>query len=148
MSGANTKPARHLNRRFRVWRRYSADGRHIFYNSYQTGRMQIWRIDADGANPTQLTFDACSNWFPHPRMANGLFYLSYAEDQKDAHPPDKDVMLQLMPVEGGKSRVLARFTGGQGTINVPSWSPDSRRFAFVNYPAVPKAVDAAPTTSP
>ena len=117
---------------------YSADGRHIFYNSYQTGRMQIWRIDADGANPTQLTFDACSNWFPHPSPdGKWIVYLSYAEDQKDAHPPGKDVMLQLMPVEGGKPRVLARFTGGQGTINVPSWSPDSRSFAFVSYPSVP-----------
>jgi TolB protein len=24
--------------------------------------------------------------------------------------------------------------GGQGTINVNSWSPDSGRFAFVTYP--------------
>ena len=77
-----------------------------------------------------------------------IVYLSYAEDQRDAHPPGKDVMLQLMPTEGGKSRVLARFTGGQGTINVPSWSPDSRCFAFVSYPAVPSAVDAAPKVAP
>ena len=128
---------------------YSADGRHIYYNSYQTGRMQIWRIDADGAHPTQLTFDAYSNWFPHPSPdGKWIVYLSYAEDQKDAHPPGKDVMLQLMPVEGGKPRVLARFTGGQGTINVPSWSPDSRRFAFVSYPASPQAVNAAPKVAP
>ncbi len=128
---------------------YSADGTHIFYNSYQTGRMQIWRIDADGANPTQLTFDAYSNWFPHPSPdGKWIVYLSYVQDQRDAHPPGKEVMLQLMPVESGKSRVLAKFTGGQGTINVPSWAPDSRCFAFVSYPAVPSAVDAASKVAP
>ncbi len=34
-----------------------------------------------------------------------------------------------MPVGGGKSEVLAYLYGGQGTINVPSWSPDARRIA-------------------
>ncbi len=127
---------------------YAADGRHIFYNSYQTGRMQIWRIGADGTNPTQLTFDRYSNWFPHPSPdGKWLVYLSYAEDQRDAHPPGKDVMLQLMPVDGGKPRVLAQFRGGQGTINVPSWSPDSRQFAFVSYPAAPQGVDEATKVS-
>jgi Tol biopolymer transport system component len=113
---------------------YSPDGRHIHYNSFRSGSMQLWRMDADGSNPVQLTSDAHSNWFPHPSPdGRWISFLSYVEDQGASHPANKDVMLRLMPAEGGMPRVLARFIGGQGTINVPSWSPDSRRFAFVSY---------------
>jgi Tol biopolymer transport system component len=38
-----------------------------------------------------------------------------------------------MPAEGGAIQVLAKLFGGQGTINVPSWSPDSTSLAFVSY---------------
>ena len=40
-----------------------------------------------------------------------------------------------MPVGGGAARVLAYVYGGQGTINVPSWSPDGRHLAFVSNSA-------------
>jgi Tol biopolymer transport system component len=116
---------------------YSADGRSIYFNSYQAGHMQIWRMDADGSHPVQLTSDAYSNWFPHPSPdGKWIVFLSFLEDQADSHPANKNVMLRLMPAAGGEPRTLAKFMGGQGTINVPSWAPDSKRFAFVSYPPV------------
>jgi Tol biopolymer transport system component len=39
----------------------------------------------------------------------------------------------MMPVGGSEIKVMAKLFGGQGTINVPSWSPDSKKFAFVSY---------------
>lgn len=113
---------------------YSPDGRHIYFNSLRTGRMQIWRMRADGSQPEQLTSDAYANWFPHPSPdGRWIVFISYLQDQGAAHPADKDVMLRLMDVKTGQLRELTRFRGGQGTINVPSWSPDSRAFAFVSY---------------
>jgi Tol biopolymer transport system component len=41
-------------------------------------------------------------------------------------------MLRLMPVSGGAPKVIAYLYGGQGTINVNSWSPDSKHIAFVS----------------
>ena len=119
---------------------YSPDGKYIYFNSYRTGTMHIWRMRADGSQPEQITNDAYSNWFPHPSPdGRWILFISYLEDQKAAHPADKSVMLRLMDTKKpgraafGQFRELARFTGGQGTINVPGWSPDSKSFAFVSY---------------
>ena len=114
---------------------YSPDGKYIYFNSFRTGRMHIWRMNPDGSQPEQLTTDAYSNWFPHPSPdGRWVLFISYLDDQKAIHPADKAVMLRLMDTKNsGKFKELARFTGGQGTINVPSWSPDSRSFAFVSY---------------
>ena len=114
---------------------YSHDGRYIYYNSFCSGRMQIWRMRADGSQPEQLTRDEHSNWFPHPSPdGRWVVYLAYLEDQGEAHPFGKQVKLRLMDLSKGSVRDLtAPFFGGQGTINVPSWSPDSRRVAFVEY---------------
>ncbi|HUF27298.1 MAG TPA: hypothetical protein VMM18_10000 [Gemmatimonadaceae bacterium] len=114
---------------------YTPDGRFIYYNSYCSGSMQIWRMRPDGSEAEQLTSDAYSNWFPHP-SPDGLWvvYLAYLEDQGEAHPFGRQVKLRLMDRRDGSVRDLtAPFFGGQGTINVPSWSPDSRRVAFVAY---------------
>jgi len=95
--------------------------------------MHIWRMKPDGTQPEQVTTDEWNNWFPHPSPdGKWLVFLSYAKDVK-GHPENKDVILRLMPVAGGEIQVLAKLFGGQGTINVPSWSPDSRRVAFVSY---------------
>ena len=113
---------------------YSPDGRFIYYNSMAGGKMDIWVMNADGTEPRQLTDDTHSNWFPHPSPDGTSFvYIAYREDQGEAHPPMKDVLLRLYDLKTGTIRTLAEFTGGQGTINVPSWSPDGRRFAFVSY---------------
>jgi WD40 repeat protein len=112
---------------------YSPDGRYIYFNSERTGTMQIWRMKTDGREQEQVTSDNYNNWFPHPSPdGRWIAFLSYEKEVK-GHPENKDVMLRLMPAEGGPIRVLAKLFGGQGTINVPSWSPDSRNLAFVSY---------------
>jgi TolB protein len=112
---------------------YTPDGRFIYFNSERTGRMQIWRMQPDGSQQERVTFDEYNNWFPHPSPdGQWIVFLSYGKEVK-GHPPDKEVMLRLMPIGGGEIQVLAKLFGGQGTINVPSWSPDSRLVAFVSY---------------
>jgi Tol biopolymer transport system component len=113
---------------------YSPDGRYIFFNSIRTGQMKIWRMLTNGADQVQLTpHDDYGDWFPHPSPdGKWLVFLSYHKDV-EGHPANKDVVLRIMPAAGGEVKVLAVLFGGQGTINVPSWSPDSKELAFVSY---------------
>jgi Tol biopolymer transport system component len=113
---------------------YSPDGRYIYFNSARTGTMQIWRMQTDGSQQEQLTFDEYNDWFPHVSPdGKWIVFLSFPPDVRaDDHPFYKHVYIRLMPVEGGIPRVIAYLYGGQGTINVPSWSPDSKRIAFVS----------------
>lgn len=112
---------------------YSPDGRWIYFNSERSGAMQIWKMKPDGSQQEQVTSDDFNNWFPHPSPdGKWIAFLSYDRTVK-GHPENKDVELRLMPVGGGDVQVLAKLFGGQGTINVPSWSPDSRKLAFVSY---------------
>jgi hypothetical protein len=116
---------------------YSPDGQWIYFNSDRTGRMHVWRMKTDGTQQEQVTNDEYNNWFPHPSPdGKWIIFLSYEPDVK-GHPENKDVLLRLMPAAGGKIEVAAKLFGGQGTINVPSWSPDSRKLAFVSYQLVP-----------
>ena len=116
---------------------YSPDGAYIYFNSERTGSMQIWRMRSDGSNQEQITADDYNNWFPHPSPdGHRLVFLSYAKDVS-GHPANKDVMLRLLTLADKRVTVLAKLFGGQGTINVPSWSPDSRRVAFVSYLLLP-----------
>jgi len=112
---------------------YAPDGR-IWFNSVRTGVMKIWRMDPDGKNQTQMTHnEEYADWFPHPSPdGTQVVFLSY-DRSVEGHPANKDVVLRMMPAGGGEPKVVARLFGGQGTINVPSWSPDSRRLAFVSY---------------
>lgn len=114
---------------------YSPDGKYIYFNSYRTGHMQIWRMNADGTNPEQLTFDENSNWFAHPSPDNKwIVYIAYTSDEKQSHLFGKNVKLRLMNLETKEIKDLTPvFYGGQGTINVPSWSADSKKIAFVSY---------------
>ena len=116
---------------------YSPDGQFIYFNSDRSGTMQIWRMRTVGTQQEQVTSDEFNNWFPHPSPdGKWLVFLSFDKEVK-GHPENKDVTLRLMPLPGGKIEVLAKLFGGQGTINVPSWSPDSRKLAFVSYQFVP-----------
>jgi hypothetical protein len=112
---------------------FSPDGKWIYFNSERTGRMQIWRMKPDGSQQQQVTNDEFNNWFPHPSPdGKWLVFITFEKDVT-GHPPNKPVRLRLLPIVGGPIQELARLFGGQGTINVPSWSPDSRQLAFVSY---------------
>jgi hypothetical protein len=116
---------------------YSHDGQHIYFNSDRTGRMQIWRMRADGSSPEQVISDDYNNWFPHLSPdGRYMVFLSYDKDVT-GHPPNRDVTLRLMTLSSKKIDVLARLFGGQGTLNVPCWSPDSKQIAFVTYQLLP-----------
>jgi len=112
---------------------YSPDGKYIYFNSDRSGSMQIWRMRSDGSGQEQVTSDEYNNWFPHISPdGQRLVFLTYDKDVS-GHPENKDVMLRVMKVENKDVSVLTKLFGGQGTINVPSWSPDSQRLAFVSY---------------
>ncbi len=116
---------------------YSPDGQYIYFNSVRTGTMQIWRMRADGRGQEQVTFDEYNNWFPHISPdGRWMVFLTYEKDVS-GHPQNKNVMLRLMSMADKKTTVLAKLFGGQGTINVPSWSPDSKQLAFVSYELIP-----------
>ncbi|MBM1105802.1 TolB family protein [Aurantibacter crassamenti] len=112
---------------------YSPDGKHIFFNSARTGTMQLWRMKANGKKQTQLTFDKYNDWFPHVSPdKKWIAFISFPSDiDPNDHPFYKHCLLRIMPYEGGEPKVIGYIYGGQGTINVPSWSPDSKKIAFV-----------------
>jgi TolB protein len=116
---------------------YSPDGSLIYFNSERTGQMQIWRMKPDGTAQEQITSDEFNNWFPHPSPdGKWIVFLSYSKEVS-GHPENKDTTLRLMSLADRKITVLAKLFGGQGTINVPSWSPDSKKLAFVSYQLLP-----------
>ncbi|WP_249315422.1 transporter [Bacillus sp. FJAT-49711] len=115
---------------------YSPDGKHIWFNSTRSGLMQVWRMNADGSEQTQMTSEESNNWFPHVSPdGKSIAYIAYRKGDVEPgdHPPNKEVELRLMSSSGGESRSLVKLFGGQGTINVNSWSPDSKYLAFVSY---------------
>ncbi len=116
---------------------YDPSGEYIWFNSVRTGLMQVWRMKKDGSEQTQMTFDEGWNtWFPHISPdGKTVVMIAYKKGdlKPEEHLPHKNVELRLMSAQGGEVRTLVKLFGGQGTINVNSWSPDSKRFAFVSY---------------
>ncbi len=112
---------------------YTPDGDWIWFNSDRGGSMDLWRMRSDGSDLEKMTDDTSVNWFPHP-SPDGLhvLYLAY-EEGTEGHPPNKHVELRLLDLASGQIRTLVQLIGGQGTINVPCWSPDTKRFAFMRY---------------
>lgn len=116
---------------------YSPDGKWIYFNADFSGTMQIWRMKPDGSNQEQITFDEYNNWFPHISPdGKWIVFLSYPPNiDPGDHPFYKRCLIRIMPASGGPLKVIAYLYGGQGTINTPSWSPDSKRIAFVSNSA-------------
>jgi len=115
---------------------YSPDGKYIWFNSTRSGLMQIWRMEADGSNPTHMVKEAANCWFPHVSPdGDRVVYIAYGRDDVEPgdHPANKNVELRLVSASGGESKTILNLFGGQGTINVNSWSPDNRTIAFVSY---------------
>jgi TolB protein len=114
---------------------YSPDGKYIYFNSVRSGSMQIWRMKPDGKDPEQVTNDEFNNWFAHISPdSKWIVFISFLKNEVEPgiHPPYKHVYIRLMPFGGGAVKVIAYLYGGQGTINTPSWSPDSKRVAFIS----------------
>ena len=118
---------------------FTPDGKYIYFNSVRTGTMKIWRMRPDGSDQQQITFDEYNDWFPHISPdGKWIIYESFPKDIDPAsHPFYKPIYLRLMPAAGGVPRTIAYLYGGQGTINVPSWSPDSKRIAFISNSVIP-----------
>jgi Tol biopolymer transport system component len=112
----------------------SPDGKWIYFNSTRTGTMKIWRMRPDGSNPEQVTFDEFNDWFPHfSPDGKWIVFIAFPKDiEPTSHPFYKKVYIRLMAASGGVPRNIAYLYGGQGTINVPSWSPDSKKIAFIS----------------
>lgn len=112
---------------------FSPDGSRIYYNCDRDGHAQIWVMAADGTGQRKLFADDGVDWFPHVSPdGRHLLYLAYPPGTL-GHPPDLPVALVLADPEGGNRRRVLEFNGGQGTINVPCWAPDSSAFAFVRF---------------
>jgi len=117
---------------------YSPDGKYIYFNSNRTGLEQIWRMRPDGSRQERVTNDETNDWFPHfSPDGKWMVFLSYPKDVT-GHPQNKNVELRIMQMSDGTIKPLARLFGGQGTINVASWSPDSLHVAFVSYHLLPQ----------
>ncbi|MGA9393449.1 MAG: winged helix-turn-helix domain-containing protein [Candidatus Sulfotelmatobacter sp.] len=95
-----------------------ASGRMIVQHSYQSGPVNIMRVDGDGLNPSKLA----GGFLYSPTCSpdgKSVFYISMGAPQR----------IMRVPVEGGDSQIVGDVPGQtvRGTMRV---SPDGRFLAF------------------
>ncbi|MCM6763593.1 biopolymer transporter Tol [Rathayibacter sp. ZW T2_19] len=121
---------------------FDADGELLYFNSERGGggRAQLFRMRRDGSWLERVVESDTVDWFPHV-SPDGAHLLSLAyPDGTAGHPENLPVELRLLDLAGRPAgslepgRVVERLFGGQGTINVAGWAPDSSRFAYADYP--------------
>jgi len=95
---------------------YSPDGKHIVFQSTRTGYHEIWRADADGSNPIQLTHFA-KNLTGTPRWSPDSKWISF-----DSRPAGHSEVF-IINAEGGQPR---QITQGESENGVASWSTDGK----------------------
>jgi TolB protein len=109
-------------------------GDYRYFLSETGGSLQLWRAPKTApGDKEQLTHDDLSNWYAHLSPDGARIVMLSAMGAGKQPPRDADVMLRLFTISTGRLTVLARLRGGQGTLDAPSWSPDSKRLAFVSY---------------
>lgn len=126
---------------------YSPDGTWIYFNSNRSGKESIWRLPAGGAGPgdkraEMVVNDGLEDWFPHISPDGGkMMYIGYPAGTATHDPRTVHITLKLVAIDHGKvateQKTLVNAVGGQGSMNVNSWSPDSSRFAYVVYEKLP-----------
>jgi len=107
---------------------FSPDAQKIVYASTESGRSQIWRMDADGSNPVQLTTPGLANypdanasvWSPDGTKI--AFWSGFEAEYGD---------LFVMDPDGGNRTQLTfeAATPGISSDN-PAWSPDGLQIMF------------------
>ena len=122
---------------------YSPDGRWIYINSDRSGKEAIWRFPANGAGPKdakaeRVVNDSLEDWFPHISPDGmKMVYIGYPAGTPTHNPRDVAIEIKLVGIDHDKvaeaQKTIVRATGGQGSMNVNSWAPDSTRFAYVTY---------------
>jgi len=127
---------------------FSPDGKWIYINSDRSGKEAVWRFPAEGAGhddkkAEMVVNDGLEDWFPHISPdGKKMVYIGYPAGTPTHNPRNVSIAVKLVAINHGKvdasQKPLVEATGGQGSMNVNSWAPDSMRFAYVTYEALPK----------
>jgi Tol biopolymer transport system component len=101
---------------------WSPDGTKIVFESSRSRIMQVWVMDANGNNQTQLTFDdvpkdQVPDWSPD---GSKIAYTA------DTNPPGGQIM--VMNAHGGNQHAITQGPHDFG----PVWSPDGTKLALLD----------------